>query len=161
MTDSTVITLNTIEEFQLQSLQLAQQAKRQLTIFTPDLEPALYNNKAFFEATLSLISRSRHTEVRILALETKHLPESNHQLLKLLRYTDQQFQLKKIDIDPASNASAYLVCDDHSVLRRQNALVYRGLCYTDDRALAKEQLEEFDLLWNRAATDTNLRPLTI
>ncbi len=161
MSDSSTIKLSSLEDFRDHTLQLAQQAQRQLVIFTPDLEPDLYDSPAFAEMALALIKRSRQARIRIIATETRRLLESGHQLLKLLRYTDEQFQLKKLNADPAVIMPAYLVCDDHSIIRRQNSNFYQGLCYTQDRARVKDQLEDFDQLWNIASADPNLRQLTL
>jgi len=161
MAEQQIITLNSAKDFQEKVMELVLQAQKRLTIFTPNLEPELYDNNAFVDATLQLMKRSRHTEIRILALETKHLVEGGHRLLKLLRYTDQQFQLKKTGGDPTSKIAAYFICDDHSIIRRQDAGVYQGLCYTEDRARVKNQQDEFDLLWAKAIPDADLRQLTI
>jgi len=161
MGDSIVTKLNTLEEFRDFTLQLAQQAQRQLVIFTPDLEPDLYDSDPFIEKALSLVKRSRQTRIRILALETKYLVERNHRILKLFRLTDQQVELKKSSADPAMASPAYFICDDHSIIRRQDHNLYQGLCYSGDRARVKDQLEEFDLRWNTASSDPNLRQLTL
>ena len=161
MSDSAIIKLADVEEFRDCIFQLAKQAKKQIVIFTPDLEPELYDSRFFLEPALALIKRSRYTRIRILALETKYLTAQNHPVLKLFRQSDEQVQLKKFSADPASENAAYFICDDHSIVRRQNYNLYEGMCYTDDRARVKDQLEDFNLLWNTAYTDPNLRQLTL
>lgn len=161
MAEPTVITLDTLEALQESAVRLAQNTHHRLTIFTPDLEPALYNTRAFLDAALNLLKRSKHTEIRILTQDTRAASESGHGLLRLLRYTDHQFQIRKLTVDPDNRHIAYLISDHDHLLRRQNARAMQGLCYTDDRARARDQLEEFDLLWNAATTDPNLRSLTL
>lgn len=161
MHESGVITLDNMDALREQALQLAKDTQRQLTIFTPDMEPALYHQAAFVECTLNLIKRSKQTQVRILTQDTRHARESGHGLLKLLRYTDSQFQIRTLTVDAQLKNTAYLVSDDKHLLRRQNASVYQAVCYTHDRARVKDQLEEFELLWNVAIVDPNLRSLTL
>lgn len=156
-----LIHLDNLDALREQALQLAKDTRRQLTIFTPDLEAALYHQPAFVECTLNLIKRSKQTEVRILVQDTRHARECGHGLLKLLRYSDGQFQIRKITIDGDIKNSAYLVCDDKHLLRRQSASAYQAVCYTHDRARVKDQLEEFELLWNIATLDPDLRSLTL
>jgi len=156
-----VITLDNIDALREQALQLAKDAQRQLTIFTPDLEPAIYHQPAFVECTLNLIKRSRQTEVRILTQDTRQARECGHGLLKLFRYTDTQFQIRQLTVDAQLKNTAYLMSDDKHLLRRQNASAYQAVCYTHDRARVKDQLEEFELLWNIATVDPNLRTLTL
>jgi len=161
MADEKVITLDNIDAFRDTTLQLAQQAQRQIVIFTPDLEPDLYSSDIFIDALLKLIKRSRYTRIRILATETKYLTEQGHKILTPLRRSDEQLQIKKLGSNPASSNTAYFICDDHSIIRRQDANVYRGFCYSNDRARVKDQLEDFDLQWNVALADPNLRQLTL
>jgi hypothetical protein len=156
-----VITLDSVDTLREQAIWLGQQAQRQLTLFTPDLEPALYDNDDFVSAALDLIKRSKHTQVRILTQDTRHAQECGHGLLKLLRYGSPQFQLRKLTVDVDHRDLAYLISDDKHLLRRQSSKAYQGLCYTHDRARARDQLEDFDLLWNAAIIDPNLRNFTL
>lgn len=156
-----VIHLDNVDALREQALQLAKDARRQLTIFTPDLEPALYHQSAFVESILNLVKRSKQTEVRILVQDTRRARECGHGLLKLLRYSDGQFQIRKITVDGDIKNTAYLVCDDKHLLRRQNTGDYRAVCYTHDRTRVKDQLEEFELLWNIATIDPDLRTLAL
>jgi len=153
--------LTTAEELRKFSQQLAQNARRQLTIFTPDLEFELYHQEEFVHSTLQLLKRSRHTQVRILIQDTRPAREAGHGLLRLLRHTDGQFQIRKLTVETQMQQLAYLVSDDLHLLRRQNSGVFEGLCYTHDRARAKDQLEEFELLWSAAVSDPDLRTLSL
>lgn len=161
MHEPSVISLDNVEALQEHVLQLAQSAQRQLILFTPDLEPALYNHGDFVDAILKLIKRSKYTEVRILTQDTRHAQASGHRLLKLLHYSSAQFQIRKLTANATQNDLAYLISDDKHLLRRQNTKIYQGLCYTHDRTRVKDQLEDFDLLWNTAILDPNLRTLTL
>lgn len=156
-----VITLNSVDALREQVQWLGLQAQRQLTIFTPDLEPALYNNDVFISATLDLVKRSKHTQVRILTQDTRLAQECGHGLLNILRYGSPQFQVRKLSVDVDHRDLAYLISDDKHLLRRQSSKVYQGLCYTHDRARVRDQLEDFELLWNASIIDPNLRSFTL
>lgn len=161
MNSSTVITLSSVDEFQDCTLRLAQSAQRQLVIFTPDLEPDLYDSDAFVETAVRLIKRSRQTRIRILTTDTMQVISTGHRLLNLFRHTGEQFQLKKCNSDPATVTPAYFISDDNSIIRRQNPAIYQGFCYMADRGRAKNQLEQFEQAWNLASDDPNLRQLTL
>lgn len=156
-----VTSLDSVDALREQAIWLGQQAQRQLTLFSPDLEPALYNNDIFVSTVLALIKRSKYTQVRILTQDTRQAQQGNHGLLKLMRYDSPQLQLRKLTVDAENRALAYLISDDQHLLRRQNTNVYEGLCYTHDRARVKDQLEEFDLLWNAAILNPDLRHFTL
>lgn len=161
MTEASAVSLSSAEALQEQALLLACEARRQLLIFTPDLEPFLYNRPAFAEAVLELLKRSKYTEVHILARDLAPAKEMSHSLLRLMRYTDGQLQIRKLTTESTGHSPAYLICDDRHLLRRQNSNLYEGFCYRDDRARVKDQLEEFQLLWNVSVTDPDLRVLAL
>jgi hypothetical protein len=161
MNTPAAITLNSVAEFQDCTLKLAEKAQRQIVIFTPDLEPDLYDSEAFLEQAVRLIKRSRQTRIRILITDSSPLVSNGHRMLNLFRHTDDQFQLKKYNADPATVTPAYFICDHNSIIRRQNPAVYQGFCYKDDRGRAKTQLEDFEQAWSLASNDANLRQLTL
>jgi hypothetical protein len=154
-------TLNTLEELQDAALELVQATRRQLTLFTPDMEAAIYNRDDMASAFVEIIKRSRHTSIRILTRDTRPAIEQEHRLLKLFRYSDTQFQIKTLTLEKELKSAAYLIGDDYYMLRRQRADDYRALCYTGDRARTKVQLEEFEQLWKFAAPDPALRSFLI
>jgi hypothetical protein len=156
-----VISLESTDELQEAVLRLAQQAQREITLFTPVMEPELYNKPDFVDALLQLLKRSRYTRIRMLVSETRPLGENCPRLVKLLRATDDRFLLKKIAVDPASVTPAYLIEDDHSMIRWPNATLHRAMCYTGDRARVKQQMEDYNLLWGTAVNDPNLRQLSL
>jgi len=161
MTPSTATPLDTLEEVLESTLRLARQAQREIIVFAPLVEPELYNNEAFTDAIVQLVNRSRYTRFCILASDTRYFQETCGRLFNLLLRADEQCFLRKFSGDNASVQPAYLICDDHSMVRRQNSTVFRGVCYTDDRARIKQQRDDFELLWNTAATDPNLRRLSL
>src|SRR5690606_37265263 len=161
MHESAVTTLDSLDALREQALQLAKAAQRQLVFFTPDMEPAIYHQPAFIESTLDLVKRSKQTQVRILAQDTRRARECEHGLLKILRHADSQFQIRKLTVEAQLKNTSYLISDDRPLLRRQNTGDYRAVCYTHDRARVKDQLEQFELLWNAAILDPDLRYFTL
>jgi hypothetical protein len=161
-TNSTqVIPLESADELQEAVLRLAQQAQREITLFTRVLEPERYNTPGFVDALLQLLKHSRYSRIRMLVSDTRLLGENCQRLLKLLRATDERFLLRKITVDPASVTPAYLICDDHSMIRWPNAALHRAICYTADRARVKQQMEDYNQLWGTAVDDPNLRQLSL
>lgn len=156
-----MISFDDVNECREHALALARNSRREITIFTPDLEPLIYDTDDFLSAALDFIKGSKQTRVRIIVRDTRALVEEGHKLLRLFRYADEQFQIRKLTSDPASYPSAYLISDNQGLLRRPNAIFYRGVCYPDDRSRVKNQREEFDELWHVAALDNELRTLTL
>lgn len=153
--------LTSLAELQSCAADVARQTQHRLTIFTPDLEPDLYNTTAFVNQCLHLLKRSRHTEILILIQDTRSARECSHGMLRLMQYSDHQIQIRKSAAAPNNPHLAYLIGDQAYLLRRQDARLPQGLCYTGDRARVKHQLEEFELLWRHAPPDPDIRSLSL
>lgn len=159
---SELILLDKEEAFQNQVVQLIHRARKQVIIVTPDLEPAIYNNGPVHDGMLALLKYSDKSRVRILAKDTRHLLEINHCLVRLYqRSAMQRIEIKRLSEVPDNFTEAYLISDDCGIVYRQNENHYRGICYHDNRPRVKNQIEAFEILWNVAVDDPNLKRLTI
>ncbi len=158
---SDIIRLESMEAFREQSLLLAENARHKLAIFSDHLDPALYNHEDFTSAVLTLTKRSRFNKVRILVRETKPLLDCGHRLLRLYQRSNGQIDIRKLTINPNQNIHEFLLSDDCGIVHRQDEKYYRGISYLEHRGRVKQELEAFDEMWNRAATDPELKRLTV
>ncbi len=157
---SALIRLEHIDDFRHLSLQLAQNAKRTLAIFSDDLEAWLYDHDDFVTAVMALAQRSRHSEIRILLRETRPILEHGHRLLHACQRSPSKLQIRKLT---ASNDKlpCFLLADDNGILFRPNSQIVQGIGYTDYRARAKQLQEQFELHWQSASQDADLRRMTV
>ena len=77
------ININTPEENTGALIALAQQASRNINIFTQDLDPAIFDNVNFIKAVSQMAIRDSRTVVRILVHDSMQAVKSEHRLLKL------------------------------------------------------------------------------
>ena len=157
----TALSFDDLESCRQHALQLAQQSKRDIIIYTPDFEPDIYSNDEFLDAAAKFIRSSKQTRIQVLVNDTRKLLEDGHKLLRLYQYTNEQFLLRKLMQDPASQQVAYFISDDRSLLRRPDAGSFRGICYPDDRARVRQQREIFEQQWQVAVAEKNLQTLTL
>ncbi len=158
---SGLVRLQTTDEFRTLSLELVQNARYSLIIFSEDLEDWLYDNDAFADAVMALVQKQRNTSVRLLVRDTKLLIERGHRLLRLSHRAAEYIQIRKLPTTLSEKFPNYLITDDNGLLFRPDPQDTQGIGYHDYRARVKPLLEEFKLLWSRATTPPDLRQHTL
>lgn len=81
----TEINIDSIEDNANTSLSLAQQACRNINIFTQNLDSELYDNADFVMALSQLALRDNRTIIRILVHDSMQAVKNEHRLLSLAR----------------------------------------------------------------------------
>jgi len=158
---SELISLENVDDFRRQYIELIQSSTKRLAVFTLDLEPALFDSPELIEKLVAFQKSSRYAEVRILVKDTQALLQRGSAVLRLYQRSHTQLHIKKLTVNPDSFASAYLLSDDKGIIFRKDEAFYQGVCYLDNRGRVRTQLEEFDQLWNSAVTDPELQRLSV
>jgi hypothetical protein len=154
---SDLVRLDTVDQFKNFAVELVQNARYAVTIFSEDLEDWLYDNDVFSDAVMALVQKQRNTSVRILVRDTKLLLERGHRLLRISHRASEKIQIRKLPTAIAEKYPNYMIVDDNGLLYRQDLQVVQGIGYHDYRARVKPLLEEFKQLWARSMTDPDLR----
>lgn len=158
---SRLVRLEKIDDFRQHAIQLVQQARRSVVIFSEDLEAWLYDNDDFATAMMELAQKSRNSSIRLLVRDTRSLIERGHRLLRLSHRASEKILIRKLPTHQTERLPCYLITDDNGLMFRQDPLVMQGVGYFDYRARTKPLLEQFELLWARSGSDPDLRQQTI
>src|SRR5580704_13608121 len=75
--------LSTMPEVRDASLKVAKSAQRLLSIFTQDLEPLIYGEEPFLEATKRLVLARSYAKVRVLLADPSRAMVDNNRFLSL------------------------------------------------------------------------------
>ncbi len=138
---------------------LAGQARRGLRVWTPDLEPRLYDTRDFLDAVKALALASRAAEIRFLVGDARRAMQLGHRLPELARQMSSAIAIRRIPPANADQPEAYLVVDRQGYLHR--AVAEQGeavLCFQDP--LGATDLERaFDAVWECASPDPETRRL--
>lgn len=149
--------LTRVEECRVAVNAVARTAHRMISIFTPDLEPELYDQNDFLDILKRFVLGQSFAKVRVLLVDqSKVLRESNRfvQMCKRLSgCVDVRFARK----DYAQHASAYLIADDHAIVYRLRGDTWDGVVDLHQSRAAKLYLAEFDVAWRASAQDFSLR----
>ena len=150
--------VSTRDDCQAISLELARQAKRSLTIFSHDLEPALYNSPAFYDATRDVIGSDPNAMIRILVYDISRTINRGHRLLELSQRLSSRVQIRKL---PRKYHHAFLIADDIGVLDRRRAERYEATANFNAPGLANNLLHFFDGAWDHSSRTPEVLTLNI
>jgi hypothetical protein len=145
------------EEAQAHALALLQQSRHSLCLYTPDLEPWLYNHSSVQEACTRLLLASPRNRLRILLRDVGSPVSLGHRLLNLGRRVTSNLHIRRLNPDLPCEESAYLLADAHGLLLRPQADAWAGYACYNDPARVRQQQAQFDQAWNTSVLDPDLR----
>lgn len=144
------------------TLQLIEKARKQLRIYSPDLEPVLYGNKEFIEAIKQFAINSGGGEVMIILQDTLAVRSGPHPLIDLAQRLPSSFTLRTpIEPNDLQYPSAFVINDRDGYLFRQQSSQYRGVWSPVMPSRNRQLQDEFDSVWQRCRPCTEFRALGI
>lgn len=130
-------------------------------IFTPDLEPHIYDQRDFLDRlTMPPLGKPRAT-VRILVKDSQPAIKNGHRLVELVRKLSSYMEIRKVHKDFAEYDEAFMLVDNCGVMRRRISARFAGtVCFNDTQEVTNLR-KIFDEVWDRSDPDPELRRLNI
>src|SRR3954463_15558273 len=155
--ENPVRVIGSLEEMRAAVDAVAASAQRLMSIYTPDLEPDLYDQNAFLEIVKRFVLARRFAKVRVLLSDPGRLLRDNNRFIAMGRRLTSC-----IDIRPAAGAStqrarAYLIADDRAIVYRVHSDRWDGVADLDNPPIARQYLDEFDEIWHASSPDEQAR----
>jgi hypothetical protein len=143
-------------------LELLQLAKRELCIYTRDLDPALFDTEEVLEALKRIGIAGRGASVRIL-IQQPNLPlRDGHRLIHLARRLPSVFFFRTPDTDEdLQYPSAFLLNDRRGYYWRTLGSRFEGEAQTYLPGRHAQLQEYFEQVWNRSSPSEELRQLSL
>ncbi len=147
--------ISSLEEMRAAVDAVAAGAQRLMSIYTPDLEPDLYDQNSFLEIVKRFVlARAIRQGARAaVRLRAGSLRDNNRFIAMGRRLTSC------IDIRPAvatpvkQRASGYLIADDRAIVYRVHPDRWDGVADLNNPPVARQYLDEFDEIWHASAAD--------
>lgn len=140
---------------------VAQMAKRELALFSHDLEPLLYDRDDFLKAVQAVATRSRMSRIRIVCKDPGPAVRAGHRLVALAQRFSSYIEVRRASRDHEQLAETFLVADEEAVMFRPLATRYEGYADTHAPMEARQFLKQFDEIWEKAEPDPEFRRLGI
>jgi predicted GNAT family N-acyltransferase len=142
------------------SIALANDARRELFVHSPDLARQVFADRDLVDALSAFARRSRYVQLCILVQDTDDLRRRSHPLVELARRMPSRIQLQRLREHPELSSETWLLADRKALVLRE-ARASAGIYRPDDRALARRRWEQFKTLWRASRQDPDLRLLRI
>lgn len=151
----------TVAENRDAALEIAQLARRQLSIFTRDLEPQVYDTPEFIEAVKNLALSGSRARIRILLLEANRAAKEGHRLVELSRRLSSFIEIRRPHRDYLDMAEAFMIADEQGLVYRKLSSRWEGIVDPHDPMQARDKLKLFDEIWQRSHAEAETRQLRI
>jgi hypothetical protein len=154
----TLSVLTTLAEVRAAVNEIATSARRLISIYTPDLEPELYDQTSFLEVVKQFVLTRSFSKVRVLLAEPTRVMRDSNRFVSMGRRLSSCIDIRYVAAQAAvQRASAYLIADDRAIMYRMRADTWDGIADVNNPPVAKLYLQEFDTIWNASAVDHGLR----
>ena len=146
-------------EIRALSQRLADQPRRELLIFSVDLDPDCYDQIPFIEALRRLCLGSPHLSVRILLADPQAAVLKGHRLIALARQLTSRIAIRRLAEDFKDRQDAFLIADGRGYCLRRLAQAPEAVVDLDGPREARLLRAEFEQMWERGDEDPELRRL--
>ncbi|HYL02043.1 MAG TPA: hypothetical protein VEU54_01360 [Steroidobacteraceae bacterium] len=137
--------------------QIAATAQRFISIYTPDLEPDLYDQTAFLDVIKHFVLTRSFAKVRVLLSEPTRVMRDSNRFVAMGRRLSSCIDIRYVSAQSPQRASAYLIADDRAIVYRLRADSWDGVADINNPVAARQFLQEFDQVWNASSAEHGLR----
>lgn len=160
--DNARYSLASLEDNRLGAQLLARQAKRRVDLFTPDMEPQIYDSDEFIDALTQLALDSRqHGKTRILTIDTERPVKYGHRLIELKRRLSSFIEIRQVHEDYRSTTETFLLIDDRGLLHRPLSSRYEGSWSVSQPLEVRQRDAFFNEVWERSSSIPDFNRLHI
>ncbi len=162
-TSTDTLHLHTADENREVALELAQQARRELVIFSQELDAPLYDNPEFERAVFDLARLHPSTQIRILVQDATRALQKGHSLLRLAQTLSSSVFIRKPSHDFREEYGAFVVADTTGYSQRVigDHYNYDALASFMEPSQARQLVHHFNKIWEHAEDDPQLRRLHV
>jgi len=153
------ISLDGVDDFRDQANIFAQRAQRQVRIFSPRLDPAIFDNEELRASLFNFASQHPYAEIHILIQNPQSLVQNSHRLLHLYHRLPSRVQMRTLKPESKTSPTEFMLIDKTGILYKQSLNRYTGYAVYWSPLDATELADEFDGLWNASEPDPELRNL--
>ena len=153
--------LSTLDEYRAAVAEITTRAQRSLSIYTPDLEPLLYDQDCFLEPLKRLVLARSHARLRVLISDPARAAREGNRFMQMARRLTSYIDLRNVPPEYRTNPASFIVADDRAIAYRQQATRWEGIVEFNDQHVVKRYLTYFDEVWAVSLIQPELRATAI
>ena len=153
--------LSNLDEYRAAVAEIATRARRTLSIYTPDLEPQIYDHDSFLEPVKRLVLARSHARLRVLISDPGRAVREGNRFMMMARRLTSYIDLRNVASEYRSNPCSFIIADDKAIVFRQQCSRWEGMVDFDDIAIVKRYLAFFDEVWAGSLIQPEMRATAI
>lgn len=153
--------LSSIEETLDAVVDMVDMTHRRISIFSPDLEPGVYDNERFLEAVKRLTLGKPFARIRVLIANPQHVVRNGNPFVQLARRLSACIEFRNVDEEFRHHREAFLISDETALIYRVDSSKWEGIADTHEPAVAHRYLGMFDEIWNASRVEGEIRELRV
>lgn len=157
LSDEPLTVLTSLAEARIAVDTAAAAAQRMISIYTPDLEPDLYDQSAFLEIIKRFVLSRSFSKVRVLLVDPTRVMRDSNRFVAMGRRLSSYIDIRYVAEPAPQRASAYLIADERAIVYRLRTDTWDGIADFNNPAVARLYLNEFDGVWSASAPEQTLR----
>ena len=154
-----LIRLESRDDNRLAVNRMVEQGQFTLRLFTPNLDPRIFDTIEFIEATKKLALTSTHTKVYILIIDPTLAVTRGHRIVELARKISSHIFIHRADEEDQDRVDSFMIVDDVGIIHRPHADRYEGSVEFNNPGRARLLTKEFKDAWERSVPEPELRRL--
>ncbi len=134
---------------------------RRISIFSPDLEPGIYDQELFLAAVKRLTLGKPFVRIRILIANPARVVRNGNPFVQLARRLSACIEFRNVDEEYPDHREAFFIADEAALVYRVDARKWEGIADPNEPAVARRYLGMFDEIWAASQAQAEVRELRV
>lgn len=154
-----LVRLESRDDNRLAANRMVEQGQFSLRLYTPNLDPRIFDTSEFIEAVKKLALASTHSKVYILIKDPTVAVTQGHRIIELARRISSHIFIHRAAEEDQDRIDSFMVVDDVGLIRRPHADRYEGSVEFNNPGEARLLIKEFKDAWEHSSSEPELRRL--
>jgi hypothetical protein len=132
-----------------------------MSIYTPNLEPLIYDQDMFLEPLKRLVLARGHARLRVLISDPARVVREGNRFMQMARRLTSFIELRNVPPEFRDNPAAFIIADASAIAYRQQCSKWEGIVEFNDQQIVKRYLAYFDEIWAVSLIQPELRATAI
>ena len=139
--------ISSLDEMRTAFNRVAASAQRLMSIYTPDLEPELYDQTEFLDIVKRFVLGRNFAKVRVVLGDGARLLRDGNRFVAMGRRLTSYIDIRILHEKLPQRAASYIIADDRAIALRTAARNWAGVADFNNPPIARSHLAEFDAVW--------------
>lgn len=153
--------ISTKDEMRKAVIDVVDEGKKRISIFTHDLDPGIYDDPDFLEIIKRLVLRQSYARIRVLIADPSRAIKNGNQFVHLGRRLNTYIEFRHVRDDLRTHAESFCIADETALVYRLQHERWEGIADTYEPAVAKLYGKMFDEIWQASEVEIEFRQLGI